>query len=269
MSQWRLILDDPLNGAANMAADEAILRTVAAGNQPPTLRLYAWEPLCLSLGYGQRARDVDVERLVAHGWDLVRRPTGGKAILHGDELTYSVALPEGHTLANGGIIETYLRLSKALLEAMRRLGLGVQADPDGESNREAGPVCFEVPSKYEITVDGKKLIGSAQMRRHSGVLQHGTIPLYGDIARICDALAYPDENARETARQGVRARAATLESVGLDAITWGNVADALGGSFSDVLDVTFTPGGLSEAENTLADKLYRETYTRDDWNLKR
>ncbi len=269
MREWRLILDEPLNGAANMAADEAILRTVAAGEQPPTLRLYAWEPPCLSLGYGQRVRDVDADRLARYGWDMVRRPTGGKAILHGDELTYSVALPEAHSLAAGGIIETYLRLSKALLEAMRRLGLGVQADPDGSSSREVGPVCFEVPSKYEITVGGKKLIGSAQMRRYRGVLQHGTIPLCGDIARICDALVYDDAPARETAREQVRARATTLASVSLDTITWGQVADALVGSFADVLDVRFTPGGLSDAENKLADKLYRETYTTDTWNLKR
>lgn len=269
MREWRLILNEPLNGAANMAADEAILRTVAAGNQPPTLRLYAWSPPCLSLGYGQRARDVDLPRLTARGWGLVRRPTGGKAILHGDELTYSVALPQAHPLAAGGIIDTYLRLSQGLLAAMRLLGLGVQADPDGATTPEDGPVCFEVPSKYEITVGGKKLVGSAQMRRHNGVLQHGTIPLYGDIARICDVLAYPDEATRATARAQVRARAATLASVGLDTVTWTQAADALVRGFAEALAVTFTPGGLSEAENALADQLYRETYTGEAWTLKR
>jgi lipoate-protein ligase A len=269
MRQWRLICDEPMDGAANMSADEAILRTVAVGGALPTLRLYAWEPFCLSLGYGQRSSDADFERLQLHGWDIVRRPTGGRAILHGDELTYSVSLPEDHPLAMGGIIETYLRLSRALLLAMEKLGLGVIADPDGDTSSVKGPVCFEVPSRYEITVGGKKLIGSAQMRRHRGVLQHGTIPLYGDIARICDALVYDSDVEREAARVQVRERAATLESAGLVDMTWGQVAAALITSFSETLDIELVNGDLSPQELALADQLYRETYTHDDWTFKR
>src|SRR6185295_7261954 len=93
MRQWRLIYDLPTTGAANMAADEAVLQAVSAGESMPTLRLYGWSPPCLSLGYGQKTRDVDFERIAANGWDVVRRPTGGRAILHVDELTYSVSLP--------------------------------------------------------------------------------------------------------------------------------------------------------------------------------
>lgn len=269
MRQWRLICDDPMNGAANMAADEAILRTVANSDSPPTLRLYGWEPFCLSLGYGQRSGDADLERLQSYGWDIVRRPTGGRAILHGDELTYSVSLSEDHPLAKGGIIETYLRLSRALLMAMEKLGLGVIADPDGDTSSAKGPVCFEVPSRYEITVGGKKLIGSAQMRRHRGVLQHGTIPLYGDIARICDALSYENDSERELARIQVRERAATLESAGLVEVTWRQVAEALIESFSETLDIELINGELSSQELDLADRLYREMYTHDDWTFKR
>jgi lipoyl(octanoyl) transferase len=269
MRQWRLIVDKPMNGAANMAADEAILRMVATGDSPPTLRLYAWEPFCLSLGYGQRARDVDLERMGGYGWEIVRRPTGGRAILHGDELTYSVSLPGSHALASGGIIDTYLRLSRALLGAMAALGLQVMADPDGDTGSVKGPVCFEVPSKYEITIGGKKLIGSAQMRRHGGVLQHGTIPLEGDIGRIVDALAYPDANARESARQQVRARAATLAGVGLAGVMWDDVAAALASSFTDTLQIELEPGEMSEAEFALADELYRKTYDTSAWTFKR
>src|SRR5688572_28682565 len=112
MRQWRLIYDSPLPGSVNMARDEAIMTATAAGDVLPTLRLYAWDPACLSLGYGQTTRDVDFDRLISNGWEAVRRPTGGKAILHTDELTYSVALPEDDVLASGGIIETYLRLSR-------------------------------------------------------------------------------------------------------------------------------------------------------------
>lgn len=269
MRQWRLIYDTPMNGAANMAVDEAIMRTVATGNQPPTLRLYAWEPFCLSLGYGQSVDDVDVAGVSRHEWDVVRRPTGGRAILHGDELTYSISLSEDHPLAAGGIVETYLRLSKALLLSMQKLGLGVTADPEGDTASPKGAVCFEVPSKYEITVGGKKLIGSAQLRRAGGVLQHGTVPLYGDIARICDALAYDTEAERDAAKIAVRQRAATLESAGLSNMTWQRTARVIAESFSQVLDVVWDERGLSDDELTLADTLYKTVYTSDDWTRKR
>ena len=90
---WRLIIDSPAHGAWNMAVDEAILEQTGRGESPPTLRLYDWQPACLSLGYAQPFADVDVDRLKERGWELVRRPTGGRAILHVDELTYSVSAP--------------------------------------------------------------------------------------------------------------------------------------------------------------------------------
>lgn len=269
MQQWRVIYDQHMEGAANMAADEALLHAVANKQQPPTLRFYGWDPFCLSLGYGQRLRDVDLNRVQARGWHVVRRPTGGRAILHGDEITYSLTLPDDHPLAAGGIIETYLRISRGLLLATARLGLNVQADPEGDASaKQAGPVCFEVPSKYEITVNGKKLIGSAQLRRNGGVLQHGTLPLYGDIARICDALAYDTDAERDAARHTVRERATTLQTEGIN-VTWGQAAAALADSLSEALAVELVVGAMSSGELQAADNLYRERYTSQAWNAKR
>src|SRR5579859_7797477 len=103
--RWRLIVDSPCDGPTNMAIDEAILEAVGRGDSLPTLRLFAWEPACLSLGYAQPAADVDRDRLTARGWDVVRRMTGGRAILHTDELTYGVALPHDHLLVMGTILD--------------------------------------------------------------------------------------------------------------------------------------------------------------------
>ncbi|RLC86950.1 MAG: hypothetical protein DRI79_09275, partial [Chloroflexi bacterium] len=176
-----------------MAVDEAILRAVAAGLVPPTLRLYAWEPPCLSLGRAQPLADVDREAVQAAGFNLVRRPTGGRAILHVDELTYSVVAPQGEPRVTGGIVESYRRLSAGLVHGLERLGMaGLVADrraPPSPTGRGGTGVCFEVPSDYEITAGGRKLVGSAQMRAQSVVLQHGAVPLHGDIARICSLLA--------------------------------------------------------------------------------
>ncbi len=176
---WRLLITSPARGSWNMAVDEAILEETGRGSSLPTLRLFAWEPPCLSLGYAQPIEDVDLDRLHERGWDLVRRPTGGRAVLHTDELTYSVIAPLNEPRVAGTLLESYQRLAKALVEALHLLVLPVQVQEQAvvPAAQTTNPVCFEVPSAFEITVDGKKLIGSAQARRKEGVLQHGSLPL--------------------------------------------------------------------------------------------
>lgn len=271
MRQWRLIYDLPTNGQYNMAIDEAILDSVCAHQSPPTLRLYAWTPACLSLGYGQTAADVDRERLEGFGWDVVRRPTGGKAILHTDELTYSVALPADHPLAQGGILESYQRISRALMGALRGLGLRTRADKQADDVKGTGAVCFEIPSHYEITADGRKLIGSAQTRRKTGLLQHGSLPLTGDIARICDVLTYPDEDEREAGRMAVWGRAITLaEALGQE-VDWATAADAIAWGFESALDITFDAAmnDLTQEEEQRADELARTRYASIERKIDR
>lgn len=266
MRQWRLIYDLPTPGPLNMAVDEALLMLL--GGQP-VLRLYAWQPGCLSLGYGQRAGDVDAEQARAAGYDLVRRPTGGRAILHADELTYSVVLPADHAIAAGGILPSYQRISSALLAGLQRLGLVLQADEQA-SRTACGPVCFEVASHYEITAQGRKLVGSAQVRRSGGILQHGSIPLRGDLARICDVLKYPNPAARETAREQVRARAITLsDALGGAPVEWQHAAEALAEGFRATFEVNFAISTLSAAEHRLAAQLVAEKYAQPAWTFRR
>ncbi|MGJ3240921.1 MAG: lipoate--protein ligase family protein [Anaerolineae bacterium] len=269
MRQWRLIYDKPMFGAYNMAIDEAIMQAVGQGDAPPTLRLYAWEPLCLSLGYGQRLRDVDQERLHGQRWHLIRRPTGGKAILHGDELTYSVALPQYDELAQGDVVESYRRISEALINSLQSLGVSPRSEKQAKGNRDLGPVCFEVPSHYEITADGKKLIGSAQVRRRQGILQHGTLPLHGDITRICEVLAYADETERAHARQQVAQRATTLGSVLGHDVDWQTVAEALVQGFTQTFDIQFQQSQLTPEEQNTVARFLDERYHNAGWLAKR
>ena len=268
VATWRLLRSAPADGATHMAVDEAILRAVAAGSVPPTLRFYAWEPACLSLGRAQPVADVDLPALRAAGFDLVRRPTGGKAILHVDELTYSVVVPQEDPRVAGGIVESYRRLSTGLVRGLERLGIvDLVADQRVENRRLEGPVCFEVPSDYEITVGGRKLVGSAQMRARGVVLQHGALPLYGDITRICPLLAAHPDPAR------VRARATTVEealgSVGSAqdrrTVTWDEAADAVAAGFAEALDLDLEPGALTDEEHAWAEELRTGRYATDDW----
>lgn len=261
MRQWRLIYDKPTTGRYNMAIDEAIMAAVAERTAPPTLRLYAWEPACLSLGYSQKTTDADQARIAAQGWDIVRRPTGGKAILHMDELTYSVALPDGHPIAEGGIIESYRRISTALMIALESLGTHPESKRREDRARSLGPVCFEVPSHYEVTVNTRKLVGSAQVRRKNSMLQHGTLPLFGDVARICDALVYDDEASRESARIAVRQRATSLSAALDREITWDQAAEAVVAGFREAFDIDFKSSQLTESETEQMGVLAKEKYT--------
>jgi len=265
---WRLLRSAPADGATNMAVDEAILHAVAAGRASPTLRFYAWEPPCLSLGRAQNVADVDPDALETAGLDLVRRPTGGKAILHIDELTYSVIAPQAEPRVSGGILESYRRLSASLVRGLARLGIeGIVADrraPPPLRGREQiqGPVCFEVPSDYEITVGGRKLVGSAQMRAQGAVLQHGALPLHGDIARICSLLAaHPDPAS-------VRDRATTVEAALGKRVSWDEAAQALAAGFAEVLNLRLEPASLSEKERIQAQRLRDEKYVTQAWTQR-
>jgi len=250
-----------------MAVDESILEHIHRGESKPTLRLYAWNPPCLSLGHAQSFKDVDAARLSAHGWNVVRRLTGGRAILHTDELTYSVMGGAEEPALAGGVLESYQRIARALMFALRELGLPVEMKPDGgqPAALNLNPVCFEVPSTYEITVNGKKLIGSAQARKKEGVLQHGSLPLTGDLTRICDALVFEDESKRENAAQRLLARAATVESILGKQIAWERAAESFVKGFESQLHLRFERGALSTSEAARAEELVQEKYANSTW----
>jgi lipoate-protein ligase A len=221
-----------------------------------------------------------MERVKANGWEVVRRLTGGRAILHTDELTYSVTGSTEEPVLAGGILESYNRLAQALMFAMRELGLPVEMKEDvghasGVTSQSqpshagsvtyVNPVCFEVPSTYEITVNGKKLIGSAQARKKEGVLQHGSLPLTGDLTRICQALVFKDEAAREVAAQRLLARATTVQSVIGVEKDWETAAQSLVRGFESQLAIQFKSGVLSPSEEKRAAELVHEKYAHPSW----
>jgi lipoyl(octanoyl) transferase len=266
MTTWRLLITHPTRGAWNMAADESILEHIGRGETLPTLRLYSWNPPCLSLGHAQPFSDVDVTRLHERGWEVVRRLTGGRAILHTDELTYSVIAPSDEPRVEGSVLESYNRLAQALLLAVKSLDIPVEMK-EGKANNSAAPnpVCFEVPSTYEITVNGKKLIGSAQARKKEGVLQHGSLPLTGDLARICQALKFENESAREHAAQRLLERATTVESALGRGVRWETAAQAYIRAFEAQLGLSLERGEMSESESKRTEELVKEKYDHPSW----
>lgn len=185
-SRWRLLVSPPADGATNMAVDHALFERAATADDA-VLRLYAWTRPTLSLGMHERAR-LDATAVAARGVDVVRRPTGGRALLHHREVTYSVTAPtQGRTLG-----ETFRAINALLLDALQRLGVAAsEAERRGRATAPDGAACFAEPNAGELVVGGRKLVGSAQRRDERALLQHGSILLADDQAMVASLRGIP------------------------------------------------------------------------------
>lgn len=206
------------------------------------MRLYRWSPPAVSLGYFQDENEVvDLAACFEAGIDVVRRPTGGRAVLHHHELTYSIIVPEAHPFIDrGGVMDAYRAISRGIVTAFNLLGITAALTPEkkGQSGLAPGS-CFDTPSAYEIQVDGKKVVGSAQLRRDGIVLQHGAIlfKLPADLYRKVlkkDYRRRENETAVELGEQ-----AAGLHDLGYN-INYDRMTRALVKAFSMVIPAVFT-----------------------------
>lgn len=230
---WRLVddVDRARSAAGQMAADLALLDDVARGADP-ALRLYTWSTAALTLGRHQPLEDVDGDACARLGVDVVKRPTGGRALLHGADVTYAVAMarPAGR---DGTVLALYERLAAALVDALARLGVDATV---GHGEGPSGPACFAAAQGADLRVAGRKVCGSAQLQRDGAVLQHGSLRCAPMPVSETDLLRFDDETARTAARERLAASTVTLAELGAphDARP---VADALACGFARTLDV--------------------------------
>ena len=259
MTTWRLLEDSPADGAANLALDEAILERAVAAPVDPTLRLYGWDPPTLSLGAKQPAAGShDLDWLLDHGIGLVRRPTGGRAVLHEHERTYAVVARLDAAPFDGGVIATYAAIAAALVCAVERLGLPARAGGGEPDPGPAGnPVCFARPGALEIEVDGRKVVGSAQLRRRGAFLQHGSILLRADAARWSAAIGSAADPAAFAGIADLLGR-----DVGADEVD----AAVLDG-FEERLGARFRRAPVGESEQLRAAELRCWKYDSGAWTL--
>jgi lipoate-protein ligase A len=267
---WRLIQDGTADGFTNMAVDEAILEAYIAGEAPPTVRLYRWRPACLSIGYFQRAaKEVDEEGCRRLGVDWVRRPTGGRGILHDVELTYSVVAGEGEATVEGGVLESYRKISAGLVAGLRRLGAPAEMVP--EKARGAGlgsAACFDAPSAYEVTIHGRKVIGSAQVRRGGALLQHGAILLEVDVAKQVGVLQPPPGMSQAQLGEMLAPRLISLGEALGQPVTAEELAAALRAGLEESWAQALHEGELTTGERSRLPAL-REKYASEAWNRRR
>jgi lipoyl(octanoyl) transferase len=205
---WELIIDGPVDGKSNMAIDSALFEEVASSSTPRTiLRFYQWSRPTLSLGRNQKIeKAVDSDYCASRGIDVVHRPTGGRAVLHDDELTYAV-ISNDSSYFGDTIYGNYKAVSEALCRGYNALGVPAVLAPDtkkvGGFANGADLPCFMSPSRYELTVNGRKIVGSAQRRVRDTFLQHGSMPVTCDRKALASATRLEDSSLLDREMAGL------------------------------------------------------------------
>ncbi|MGG3924652.1 biotin/lipoate A/B protein ligase family protein [Metabacillus fastidiosus] len=273
---WRFIDSGQCSPAYNMALDEALLEWHSEGKIPPTIRFYGWDPPTLSVGYFQKVeKEINMEAVKKYGLGFVRRPTGGRGVLHDTELTYSVIVSEEHPEMPKTVTEAYRVISEGILEGFKNLGLDAYfAIPRTEEEKQGlknprSAVCFDAPSWYELVVEGRKVAGSAQTRQKGVILQHGSILLDLNEDMLFDLFKYSNERVRERMQKAFKNKAVAANELRDKPVTIDEARVAFKEGFEKGLDIELQEYFLTEEETEYVEKLAKEKYESDDWNFKR
>lgn len=273
---WGFIDSGEGSPSFNMALDEALLDWHSKGEIPPIIRFYGWNPATLSIGYFQKVeKEIDLEKVLEHQLGFVRRPTGGRGVLHDQELTYSVIVTEEHPDMPKTVTEAYRVISEGILKGFQLLGLDAYfAVPKTAEERDSlknprSAVCFDAPSWYELVVEGRKVAGSAQTRQKGVILQHGSILLDIDEDKLFSLFKYPNERVKERMQRAFKNKAVAINEISSRKIEVEEAKHAFKEGFEQGLNIELQPLKLSEGQLEYVHKLARERYESDDWNFKR
>lgn len=273
---WRFIDSGYCSPSYNMALDEALLEWHSKGLIPPTIRFYNWDPPTLSIGYFQTVeKEVNLEAVKKYGLGFVRRPTGGRGVLHDKELTYSVIVSEEHPNMPQSVTEAYRVISQGLLEGFKRVGLDAYfAIPKTEAEKEAlknprSAVCFDAPSWYELVVEGRKVAGSAQTRQKGVILQHGSIILDIDEDMLFDLFRFENERVRERMQRNFKNKAIAINALREEPLSMDEAKAAFKIGFEEGLQIVLEPYTLTDEEETYVKSIAKSRYENDEWNFRK
>src|SRR3954470_16126499 len=273
---WRFI--DSGNGSPsyNMALDEALLDWHSEGKFPPVIRFYGWNPPTLSVGYFQKVeKEIDMDAVKEHHLGFVRRPTGGRGVLHEHELTYSVIVSEDHPEMPKTVTEAYRVISEGILKGFHQLGLEAYfAVPKTAEDRDAlknprSAVCFDAPSWYELVVEGRKVAGSAQTRQKGVILQHGSILLDLDEDKLFSLFKYSNERVMERMKKSFKNKAVAINDLTSNRISMEQAKEAFKKGFEEGLNINLEPYELNQTEIDYVNQIAKERYESDEWNFMR
>lgn len=273
--EWLFIDSGKGTPSFNMALDEALLNWHSEGAIPPVIRFYRWEPAALSIGYFQKVeKEIDMEQVERLGLGFVRRPTGGRGVLHEHELTYSIIVSEDYPDMPETVTEAYRVLSGGLLEGFRNLGLDASFSVPLTDSQKAdlkkpkSAVCFDAPSWYEMVVEGRKIAGSAQTRQKGVILQHGAILLDLDAEKLLSVFKFSDEEAKERMRRKIPQKAAAINELRQENATHEECASAFKAGFEAALGIRLKPFSLSAEQRLEVQKIEEMRYANPAWNLR-
>ncbi len=243
---WRFINSGRLKPNENMAMDEAILFGIINKNDPPVIRVYDWDPPTVSFGYHQKINEhILLDKVKEYGFGLVRRPTGGRAVLHYDEVTYAVISRTDGILA-GSVLESYQKIGKVLLATLHEIGIDATMQDSMPSEKEqktwVNP-CFTSASKYEINYKGKKIIGSAQIRKGSALLQHGSILLNHNQELMAELMPTKSNKEKETIKKLLSRKTIAVNDLIENSLSFNDFVNILKKNFQKHLGISFSENG--------------------------
>ncbi len=272
---WRLINSNLADGATNMAVDEAILHAHAQGSVPPTIRFYGWSKPTLSIGYFQKIlSEIDIAVCSARGIDIVRRLTGGRAVLHDQELTYSIIVNEDHPLIPKTVTASYRFLSEGLLQALHSLGIPARMNVPRAAYGQvrlshSSAACFDAVSHYEITADGRKIIGSAQLRKDGILLQHGSILLNFSPEDLIAVMRPMPGISKSSLTEMMKAKVTSITDQVGRPVCWQEAYTIFVEKLGPALGIDLQTGELSSQEREQSDLLMYTKYSTEEWTYRR
>jgi lipoate-protein ligase A len=251
--EWRFLTTEQKTAYSNMAIDRAVLVANSKGIVPPTIRFFSWNPPAISIGYFQSLEEeVNLDYCKKVGVDYVRRITGGGAVFHEKELTYSIVVPESHPHIPKNIIDSYKKISGAIIRGLSKLGI--------ESNY------FPI---NDILTNNKKISGNAQTRKSRTVLQHGTILMDVNVKKMFSILRVPNEKIKDKMIKDVRERVTSIKHVLGSDLSFSEVADPMKKGFEEEFGVQLVKGDLTDEELDLAESFERDCFSAEEWNYRR
>ena len=273
---WHFINSGKCSASFNMALDEALLEWHSKGEIGPVLRFYEWQPATLSIGYFQSVdKEIEMDAVRKHGLGFVRRPTGGRGVLHEHELTYSVIVSESYPDMPETVTEAYRVISGGVLEGFRNLGLDAQfsipktVQQTDDLKKPKSAVCFDASSWYELVVQGKKVAGSAQTRQKGVILQHGAILLSLDEEKLVSLFKFKSEEQRERMRVSLPEKAVAIDRLMDRAVSVEECVESFAKGFEEALDMQLEPLTLSAQQLEFVRDIEREKYANDEWTYKK
>lgn len=273
---WRLLPLEAHTGPENMAIDEALIASIGEGGGLPALRFYSWRSPWVSLGPSQSASDLDRIACQERGWGVLRRASGGMAVLHRGQVAYALVLPSSHPVWEGDLVASYLRFGQPLQRAFRSLGVSAELAPPGANQdfTRGAPIlaprtCFGALGAYELVCQGYKLIGNSQIRRRHASTQHGVIQLSGDQSQVSAVMAHASDEERAALGDYLHTHVGAVDRCAGHPVSALELTKAVVSAFTEAFNVCLEPATLTPFERARADELTETKYGNDEWTYRR